>query len=268
MNRLRSRVGLRPETDVMTQTWVSPLLNLIAVSPAICEPAPDWGPHHHVCGFLNPLPNPVAEPLPEGLADFIAAGTPPVYFTFGSAIADNDAAYIANVVAIWRAAVERVGCRAIFQLPSNDLGQFDAGPQAFKVRRAPYARVFPACALVVHHGGAGTPQTALLAGRPSVVVAHMADQFFWGSELQRLGVAGRLLKRTGMTPKRLAKAIATVWASRRWQGAPPCCAMRWLPRTVCAARWRGSRRSRSGLSRATAFAAEAAAPGGSAHPRA
>jgi UDP:flavonoid glycosyltransferase YjiC (YdhE family) len=66
--------------------------------------------------------------------------------------------------------------------------------------------VFPRCAAVVHHGGAGTTHTALRTGCPSVV-EHAFDQQFWGSELQRLGAAGEVLHRNTLTVDGLASAI-------------------------------------------------------------
>ncbi|MEI7614289.1 MAG: nucleotide disphospho-sugar-binding domain-containing protein, partial [Betaproteobacteria bacterium] len=112
-------------------------------------------------------------------------------------------------------AVRIVGCRAILQLPWHDLNTFETDDRVFKVRRSPYNKVFPRCALVVHHGGAGTTQASLLAGRPSIIVAHVSDQFFWGSELERLGVAGRTLKRKGLTVEKLAHGIADALAQPR-----------------------------------------------------
>ncbi|MEI7432396.1 MAG: nucleotide disphospho-sugar-binding domain-containing protein, partial [Betaproteobacteria bacterium] len=109
-------------------------------------------------------------------------------------------------------AVRIVGCRAILQLPWHDLNAFETDERVFKVRRTPYHKVFPRCSLVVHHGGAGTTQASLLAGRPSIIVAHVSDRFFWGSELERLGVAGRTLKRKGLTVEKLAHGIANALA--------------------------------------------------------
>jgi UDP:flavonoid glycosyltransferase YjiC (YdhE family) len=40
----------------------------------------------------------------------------------------------------------------------------------------------------------------------------MADQFFWGSELERLGVAGPTQMRKGLSSERLAKSINQVLA--------------------------------------------------------
>lgn len=64
--------------------------------------------------------------------------------------------------------------------------------------------------MVVHHGGAGTTQSTLLAGRPSIIVAHVSDQFFWGSELERLGVGGKTFHRKGLTSKQLSNGIIRV----------------------------------------------------------
>lgn len=209
VNGLHARMGLPPDRDTMTQIWVSERLNLLTVSPAICRPPPDWGPNHSVCGFLN-LPDEFAlAKNPDGLDEFIAAGAPPIHITFGSMMF-NDRDYLHRTVSLWKEAVQRVGCRAIFQLPCDDFSAFDTGKGVFMLKRAPYRTVFPKCAAIVHHGGAGTTQSSLLAGKPSVVVALLRDQFVWGRELERLGVSGPTLKRKKLSAKRLADAIGRV----------------------------------------------------------
>jgi UDP:flavonoid glycosyltransferase YjiC (YdhE family) len=70
--------------------------------------------------------------------------------------------------------------------------------------------IFPRCQAVVHHGGAGTTQSATLAGRPSVVVAHISEQEHWGRELQRMGVAGGISKRRSLTARQLAGRLRLV----------------------------------------------------------
>ncbi|MGD0460646.1 MAG: glycosyltransferase [Terriglobia bacterium] len=209
VNALRSREGLPPDRDVMTQTWASQRLNLIAVSPHICDLPKDWDKRHQVCGFLNPPLDTRIEELPVGLDEFLAAGESPVYMTFGSMM-PNSLEYIRETADLWTAAIKQVGCRAIIQLPVDDLSIFDTDDRVFKVKRSPYVSVFPRCAAIVHHGGAGTTQSSLLAGRPSIVVAHMADQFFWGDELKRLGAGGKTLSRNGLSAGKLAKGIEKV----------------------------------------------------------
>jgi UDP:flavonoid glycosyltransferase YjiC (YdhE family) len=133
------------------------------------------------------------------LDKFLEAGDPPVYFTFGSMMPIS-LEYIRETAAIWSEAVQQVGCRAILQIPWQDPFVFPSSEQTFTVQRSPYKKVFPRCSLVVHHGGAGTTQSALLTGRPAIIVAHVSDQFFWGAELERLGVAGKTLNRKGLKP--------------------------------------------------------------------
>jgi sterol 3beta-glucosyltransferase len=77
----------------------------------------------------------------------------------------------------------------------------------------PHARVMPRCALVVHHGGAGTTQASVLAGRPSVVVPFLADQFFWAERLRSLGLAPASVPRKKLRADRLARAISAALAT-------------------------------------------------------
>ncbi len=77
----------------------------------------------------------------------------------------------------------------------------------FFVSAAPHHLIFPHCSAIVHHGGAGTTQSATLAGKPSIVVAHLSEQEHWGRELHRLGIAGKLSKRRSLTAKQLAGQI-------------------------------------------------------------
>ncbi len=84
---------------------------------------------------------------------------------------------------------------------------------------APHTLVFPRCAAVVHHGGAGTTHTTLGAGAPSVPVPHVSDQFGWAEELQRLGVAPAMLRRSSLTAHTLAARITTVVTDPRMKPA-------------------------------------------------
>ena len=240
VNDLRERQGLARDRDVLTQTWVSERLNLVAVSPALCERPSDWGANHCVCGFLNLPVDQSVEETPLGLDEFIAGGDPPVYFTFGSMMPFN-LDYIRGVADIWSSAVRMAGCRAVFQFPWDDLPAVETDARVFKVRRSPHKTIFPNCALVVHHGGAGTTQTSLLAGRPSVVVAHVVDQFFWGSELERLGVAGPCQNRKGLSARRLAKAITKTLNSPEMLSAPRRLHKRWQRKTGSRSRFPRSR---------------------------
>ena len=75
INALRVREGLAADSDVMTQSWAADRLNLIAVSPQICNRPPDWPQKHQICGFLNPLVPTANEDVSENVNAFLSAGT-------------------------------------------------------------------------------------------------------------------------------------------------------------------------------------------------
>jgi UDP:flavonoid glycosyltransferase YjiC (YdhE family) len=207
IDQLYLREGIQPEQSVLYNIWRSPLLNLVSVSPALFPPPADWTDRYHLCGFLN-IPE-QGEPchMSDGLKQFLEAGDPPVYVTFGSMIATDPNPQ--EITKLLVEAVRRAGCRAIIQSRWENIPEIPLGPHIHPVTRAPHQHVFPHCAAVVHHGGAGTTQSATAAGCPSIVVEHASDQPLWGSVLQRAGIAPRMLHRRSATPRKLAQAIRT-----------------------------------------------------------
>jgi len=208
IDRLYLREGVPAAKSVFGDIWLSPLLNLVAVSPALFPPPPDWEQRYHLCGFLN-IPE-KGEPwqMPENLGRFFAAGEPPVYITFGSMIAGDP-----NPRDITRLLIEAVrlaGCRAIIQSNWDELADLPEFPDIYRITSAPHQHIFPHCAAVIHHGGAGTTQAATTAGCPSIVVEHSSDQPLWGCVLQRSGIAPKLLHRRSITAAKLARAIRMV----------------------------------------------------------
>lgn len=101
-------------------------------------------------------------------------------------------------------AARRVGVRLALQLPGTE-GREDGTARGLGA--VPHEVLFARVALAVHHGGAGTTGAAARAGVPTVVVPHVADQFFWGHRAQRLGIAPRPLPRPLLTADRLARAL-------------------------------------------------------------
>jgi UDP:flavonoid glycosyltransferase YjiC (YdhE family) len=205
-DRLRARLGMAPTKDFVTEVWLSSWLTLVAVSPQICERQPDWASSLQVCGFLD-MPNMQLEGrLTEEVEAFLAAGEAPVYMTFGSWTPREVGNQSLNL-RLFTDAAKLSGRRAIIQTHDAAACGFHSGDQILYVAASPHHLIFPRCAAVVHHGGAGTTQSTTLAGKPSVVVAHISEQEHWGKELQRLGIAGKITKRSTVTPKQLAARI-------------------------------------------------------------
>jgi sterol 3beta-glucosyltransferase len=91
---------------------------------------------------------------------------------------------------------------------------FTSSATVHYVDSAPHAEVFSHCKAIIHHGGAGTSQAALLAGKPSILVTRTSEQEFWGRELARIGVAPKPLSRKTLTADQLAGKIALIATSK------------------------------------------------------
>ena len=184
VNDFRRRVGVAPVKDLLLDGWASHLLNLIAVSPAICTAQPDWPRWNRVCGFLA---------LPATTHELIAPDLEAVPRCRRAAglhgLRQPDAGQLGvpdrDRWRLMKEAARLAGCRAVIQAEVPP----ERSDRHVIVGRTPHAAVFPRCAAVVHHCGAGTTHTTLKAGVPSVCVPHVSDQFGWADELRRLGVA-------------------------------------------------------------------------------
>ncbi|MYN29763.1 glycosyltransferase [Duganella levis] len=208
-NRLRARLNMPLTRDFVNEVWLSDLLTLVAVSPQLCERQPDWPSSIQLCGFLD-MPNMQIEGrLTDAVEAFLAAGDAPVYMTFGS-WTPRDIPNQTDTLRLFTDAAQMAGCRAIIQTEDAAACGFQSDQQILYVPASPHHLIFPRCAAVVHHGGAGTTQSVTLAGRPSVVVAHISEQEHWGKELRRIGIAGKPLHRRSVTAKQLASRLRAV----------------------------------------------------------
>ena len=120
----------------------------------------------------------------DEVLSWIAAGTPPIYFGFGS----MPLASPADTVAVISAACALLAERALICMGPND-GTAIANADHVKVVEAVnHAVIFPACRAVVHHGGAGTTAAGLRAGVPTLVLWAGLDQPVWAAAIERLKV--------------------------------------------------------------------------------
>ena len=91
-----------------------------------------------------------------------------------------------------------------------------AGGDVCVAERAPYTWLLPRCALLVHHGGAGTTVAALAAEIPAVVapLLQWSDQPAWAAALEERGV-GTHLVRASATDAAIDNALVGALASAR-----------------------------------------------------
>ena len=213
VNRFRKRVGLSAFADLMLDAWPSHRLNLLASSPAFLDRPPDWPDWQQLCGFLE-LPSHDQEGVSPDVEQFLSSGPPPVFMGFGS-LMPTSGERLAEAIGVFEEAARLAECRAIIQA-EVDRASTD---RVLFIKRTPHTLVFPRCAAVVHHCGAGTTHTTLGAGVPSVPVPHVSDQFAWADELRRLGAAPAMLKRTKWNATALASRIREVLGNPRMKQA-------------------------------------------------
>jgi UDP:flavonoid glycosyltransferase YjiC (YdhE family) len=174
---------------------------LYGYSPALLPKPADWRDWIHVVGYWF-LDQPGWEP-PAALADFLAAGPPPVYIGFGS-MHTGEAGRMTEIAI---AALRRAKQRGLLLAGWGGLRQSDLPDDILMIDQAPHDWLFPRMAAVVHHGGAGTTGAGLRAGRPTVIIPFFGDQPFWGRRVYAAGAGPRPLVLKDLSVERLADAI-------------------------------------------------------------
>ncbi|KAJ4358224.1 uncharacterized protein N0V89_002804 [Didymosphaeria variabile] len=173
-------------------------------SPALIPKPKDWGNHISIAGFFFLSLAHNYTPAPD-LAEFLAAGEPPVYIGFGSIVVDDPNAMTTLIFD----AVKATGKRALVSKGWGGLGGDDLNvPEGvFMLGNVPHDWLFQHVAAVVHHGGAGTTAAGIAAGRPTVVVPFFGDQPFWGSMVAKAGAGPEPIPYKDLTAEKLADAI-------------------------------------------------------------
>jgi UDP:flavonoid glycosyltransferase YjiC (YdhE family) len=152
----------------------------------VCFPglAAEWAKWDGRRPFVGTLTMELATDADDEVASWIAAGTPPICFGFGSTPVES----AADTVAMISAACAQLGERALVCSGGTDFSHVPHFDHVKVVGAVNYAATFPACRAVVHHGGAGTTAAGLRAGVPTLILWSTGDQPLWGNQLKRLKV--------------------------------------------------------------------------------
>ena len=198
MNEVRAERKLGPIGDVWSSlTGAHPIL---ASDPVLAA-----APADH--------PVPVAQPgamfladsggLSPGLSSFLEAGPAPAYVGFGSMSDPSPRKTTERILE----AVRRAGVRAVISRGWARLVASAAPDGVLFIGPEPHDKLFPRCAAVVHHGGAGTTHAAARAGVPQVVLPQLLDQHYWAHRVRALGLGRADVPRHGRNPEPLARAL-------------------------------------------------------------
>ena len=152
----------------------------------VCFPglAEEWATWEGQRPFVGALALELPTDTDEEVASWIAAGTPPIFFGFGSIPVES----ATHTLAMIASACAQLGERALVSAGGTDFSHIPHFEHVKVVGTLNYAATFPACRAAVHHGGAGTTAAALRAGVPQLILWTFFDQPLFGAAVKRLKV--------------------------------------------------------------------------------
>jgi sterol 3beta-glucosyltransferase len=198
VNNIRKELNLPPHSARSYLQAARDVPALYAFSSAVVPPTEDTNSTTTGFWFLD-------EPfeLPADITAFLDGGPPPVYVGFGSMASSDPQGTMRMTIE----ALSRIGQRGILAQGWRKAEMPDVPDHIFLLDSAPHHWLFPRMTAVVHHGGAGTTAAGLRAGKPTLIIPHMADQPFWGRRVHELGVGAKPLSRHKVTADSLASRL-------------------------------------------------------------
>ncbi|NQY32060.1 MAG: glycosyltransferase family 1 protein [Coraliomargarita sp.] len=179
---------------------------IVTVSSELFQPKHLWSDRFAFTGYLRWQ----AEEDPEldgVLKDFCGDEKVPI-LTFGSVTFDEARKVMTRFMRNWPQ-----GKRIIIQSGWAGLTIERPRPEMKCVGKVSHDQLFKYGSMVIHHGGAGTTASVLHAGIPNIIIPHIGDQWFFASEVKRLGV-GLEVKRAKW-PEDLPRAVRTIEKSKK-----------------------------------------------------
>ena len=183
-------------------------LALVTVSPKLCQPKHLWSERFQFTGYLR-WQSPEDPALSATLDAFCQGKRVPI-LTFGSVTFDEARKVMTRFMRNWPA-----GKKIIIQSGWAGLTIERPNPEMLRVGRVSHDQLFQYASMVIHHGGAGTTASVLHAGIPNIIIPHIGDQWFFASEVKRLGVGVEVKRKRW--PEDLPRAVRTVEKSKKMQ---------------------------------------------------
>ncbi len=169
--------------------------------------AAEWAKYERQRPFVGTLTLGLATDADEEVASWIAAGTPPIYFGFGSIPVESPSDTIATI----GAACAELGERALVGAAGTDFSSVPHSDHVKVVGAVNFSVVFPACRALVHHGGSSTTPIAMRAGVPQLILYWDLAHAVSGAAVKRLKV-GTARRFSTATERSLVADLRTILA--------------------------------------------------------
>jgi UDP:flavonoid glycosyltransferase YjiC (YdhE family) len=144
----------------------------------------EWSACNGQRPFVGTLTLGLGTDTDDEVSSWIAGGTPPIYFGFGSIPVESPA----DTIAMIAAACARLGERALVGAAGTDYSDVPRFDHVKVVGAVNFPTVFPACRAVVHHGGSSTTPIAMGAGVPQLILYWDMVHAVYGAAVKRLAV--------------------------------------------------------------------------------
>jgi UDP:flavonoid glycosyltransferase YjiC (YdhE family) len=203
----RRRLGLPKATGPASRRIAKRGSLEIQAYDEVCFPglAAEWASRQAQRPFVGALTMELPTAVDEEVASWIASGTPPIFFGFGSMPVE----FPADTLAMISSACAQLGERALVCAGWSDFGSVPLGANVKVVSSVNFAGVFARCRAVVHHGGAGTTAIGLRAGVPTLILSMDVNQTLWGAAVKRLKV-GTARRFSSTTRESLVEDLRTI----------------------------------------------------------
>jgi hypothetical protein len=162
-----------------------------------CEGVP---PNIRTVGFMDGL-NEADTGLPVAVRGFLEGmpDRPTICVTFGS-MSIGKSGQLSRLLAALERVAAQMGVRFLFIPGWSAMSDITCGPLrdvhvAAADEEVCFRDLFPRCAGVIHHGGAGTAHTAMRAGVPQAVFPVLGDQAWFGQRVFESGIGPRAYPR-------------------------------------------------------------------------
>jgi UDP:flavonoid glycosyltransferase YjiC (YdhE family) len=211
--QLRRELGLARGRNPLFDAKHSPHLVLALFSRVLGVEQKDWPANSQITGFCYFDAEKGDPELPPHLEKFLRKGPAPVVFTLGSAAVLAAGRFYEYSA---RAAI-KLGIRAVLLIGTDERNRprFALPDSICVAQYAPYSKLFPRAAAVVHQGGVGTTAQCLKAGKPMLIMPYSHDQPDNARRMRRLKLA-RVVQRKNYTPMRVARKLKTLLEQRKY----------------------------------------------------
>lgn len=190
-----------PDTFYTNLPGVAELI-LCGYSSLLIPRPTDWSEKLSVTGYWTLKHEETWQPESE-LVDFLHVGSKPIYIGFGS----MSSYHPTETIEIVEEALRKIKQRGIMLVDPGVYSQQKSSEWLYFMTETAHDWLFPRMKAVVHHGGAGTTSASLHAGVPTIVFPSIADQWFWGHHVARIGAGPRPINRKQLTADKLAERL-------------------------------------------------------------